>query len=42
MPPGLYTCETAPNSVWHKAIQPKKWWENFPATKIALLFIGLM
>ena len=23
-----------PISVWHKAIQPKKWRENFPAIKI--------
>ena len=28
------------NPVWHKAIQPKKWLENFPAIKIALLFMA--
>ncbi len=27
-------------AVWHKAIQPKKWRENFPAMKIPLLFMA--
>ncbi len=27
-------------TVWKQAIHPKKWRENFPATKIALLFMA--
>ncbi len=28
------------SAVWHKAIQPKKWRENFPAIKIPFLFMA--
>ncbi len=38
-----YLCTNQNTStVWRKAIQPKKWRENFPAMKIPLLFMSYM